>query len=100
VLGTPSSLTWPDFAVLAVALGILLAIGVALAGEQRDTADFFLADRRLSWWAVALSFPVIEAHPRAGHWSDWTYTPGLNPTAGLAGRLHRLGAPLGAGHHL
>ena len=41
--------------------------------------------------AVALSFPVIEAHPRAEHWSDWTYTPGLNPTAGLAGRLHRLG---------
>ncbi len=41
--------------------------------------------------AVALSFPVIEAHPRAEHWSDWTYTPGLNPTAGLAGRLHRMG---------
>ena len=41
--------------------------------------------------ALSLSFPVIEAHPRAEHWSDWTYTPGLNPTAGLAGRLHRLG---------
>jgi hypothetical protein len=41
--------------------------------------------------AVPLSFPVVEAYPRAEHWSDWTYTPGLNPTAGLAGRLHRLG---------
>jgi hypothetical protein len=41
--------------------------------------------------AVPLSFPVMEAYPRAEHWSDWTYTPGLNPTAGLAGRLHRLG---------
>jgi hypothetical protein len=41
--------------------------------------------------AVPLSFPVIEAHPRADHWTDWTYTPGLNPTAGLAGRLHRMG---------
>ena len=41
--------------------------------------------------AVALSFPVIEAHPRAEHWTEWTYTPGLNPTAGLAGRLHRMG---------
>lgn len=41
--------------------------------------------------AVPLSFPVIEEHPRAEHWSDWTYTPGLNPTAGLAGRLHRMG---------
>ena len=41
--------------------------------------------------AVPLSFPVMEAHPRAEHWSEWTYTPGLNPTAGLAGRLHRMG---------
>jgi hypothetical protein len=42
--------------------------------------------------AVPLSFPVVEAYPRAEHWSDWTYTPGLNPTAGLAGRLHRMEA--------
>jgi len=41
--------------------------------------------------AVPASLPVMEAHPRAEHWSDWTYTPGLNPTAGLAGRLHRMG---------
>ncbi len=41
--------------------------------------------------AVSLSFPVMEPYPRAEHWSDWTYTPGLNPTAGLSGRLHRLG---------
>ena len=41
--------------------------------------------------AVPLSFPVMEAHPRAEHWSEWTYIPGLNPTAGLAGRLHRMG---------
>ena len=41
--------------------------------------------------AVPLSFPVVEAHPRAEHWTDWTYTPGLNPTAGLAGRLHHMG---------
>ena len=41
--------------------------------------------------AVAASFPVMEAYPRAEHWTDWTYIPGLNPTAGLAGRLHRMG---------
>jgi hypothetical protein len=41
--------------------------------------------------SVSPSFPVIEAYPRAEHWSDWTYTPALNPTAGLAGRLHRMG---------
>ncbi len=41
--------------------------------------------------AVPLSLPVMERFPRAEHWSEWTYTPALNPTAGLAGRLHRMG---------
>ncbi len=40
--------------------------------------------------AVPLSFPVMEQYPRAEHWSEWTYVPALNPTAGLAGRLHRM----------
>ncbi len=44
--------------------------------------------------AVALASPEIESYPRAAHWSDWTYRPDLNPTAGLAGLLHRLGAEL------
>jgi hypothetical protein len=41
--------------------------------------------------AVPLAFPVIASYPRAEHWSEWTYEPGLNPTAGLAGRLHQMG---------
>jgi hypothetical protein len=41
--------------------------------------------------AVPLAFPVIESYPRAEHWSEWTYEPGVNPTAGLAGLLYRLG---------
>jgi hypothetical protein len=42
--------------------------------------------------AVPPALPVIEAFPRAAHWSDWAYAPGLNPTAGLVGLLHQLGA--------
>ena len=38
-----------------------------------------------------LRFPVIEGFPRAAHWTDWTYEPSLNPTAGLVGHLKRLG---------
>jgi hypothetical protein len=41
--------------------------------------------------AVPLAFPVIEAYPRAAHWTEWTYEPGLNPTAGLVGLIHQLG---------
>jgi hypothetical protein len=39
---------------------------------------------------VPLAFPVIEGFPRAVHWSEWTYEPGLNPTAGLVGLLYQL----------
>jgi hypothetical protein len=41
--------------------------------------------------AVPLAFPVIEEHPRAEHLTEWTYQPGLFPTAGLAGLLYGLG---------
>ena len=41
--------------------------------------------------SVPLAFPIIESFPRAEHWSDWTYAPGLNPTAGLIGLLYELG---------
>ncbi len=51
----------------------------------------FLASIATADGAVALASPVMEAYPRAAHWSEWTYEPGFNPTAGLTGLLHRLG---------
>jgi hypothetical protein len=41
--------------------------------------------------AVSLASAVIESFPRAAHWTEWTYAPGLNPTAGLVGLLYKLG---------
>jgi hypothetical protein len=40
---------------------------------------------------VPLASDVIESFPRAAHWTEWTYEPGLNPTAGLVGLLYQLG---------
>jgi hypothetical protein len=98
------------------ALGILLAAtgGGTAAGSGDPLADE-LVRGACDWLAsvaapdgpVPLAFPAMEGYPRAEHWSDWTYTPGLNPTAGLAGRLHQLGIthtrgstgpPTGPGH--
>jgi len=76
------------------AFDILLTAGPEAVAEARPLvlgACDWLAGVAAPDGAVPLSFPVIESHPRAEHWSDWTYTPGLNPTAGLAGRLHRMG---------
>jgi len=55
-----SALTWPDHAVLRESLGLLLYIGFRLTGEQHDTVDFFLARRRVPWWAACLSFLATE----------------------------------------
>ena len=73
-------LTWPDYAVLAVALGALVLIGAALTRQQRDTADFFLARRRIPWWAACLSFLATEISavtiisvPATAYSENWEY---------------------------
>ncbi len=77
--GTSSALTWPDYAVLAGALAVLLAIGLGLR-EQRDTVDFFLARRRVPWWAACLSFLATEISavtiisvPATAYSENWEY---------------------------
>ena len=40
---------------------------------------------------MPLAFPVIESFPRAALWTEWTYEPAHNPTAGLVGLLYQLG---------
>jgi hypothetical protein len=72
------------------AFDALLAAGTVDEGMVREACDW-LATVATPDGAVPLSFPVTEAYPRAEHWSEWTYAPGLHPTAGLAGRLHQMG---------
>jgi hypothetical protein len=72
------------------ALQAMTAAGTVDQDMVRRACDF-LASIATPEGAVALSSPVMEAYPRAVHWSEWTYIPGFNPTAGLAGLLHRMG---------
>jgi len=74
------ALTWPDAAVLAASLAVLLLIGARLSGEQRDTTDFFLARRRVPWWAACLSFLATEISavtiisvPATAYSENWEY---------------------------
>ena len=71
-----------------------LAAAGAADQEMITRACDFLARIAVAGYAdgaVPPAFPVIESFPRAAHWTDWTYVPGLNPTAGLVGLLYRLG---------
>jgi SSS family solute:Na+ symporter len=73
-------LTWPDYAVLFGALACLLVIGGSFTREQRNTADFFLARRRIPWWAACLSFLATEISavtiisvPATAYSENWEY---------------------------
>jgi SSS family transporter len=79
VPGTPG-LTWPDFTVLALALAFLLLIGAGFTRQQHDTVDFFLARRRVPWWAACLSFLATEISavtiisvPATAYRENWEY---------------------------
>jgi SSS family transporter len=76
----PSTLTWPDYAVVLGALAILVAIGLAFTRQQHDTVDFFLARRRVPWWAACLSFLATEISaltiisvPATAYRENWEY---------------------------
>jgi hypothetical protein len=67
--------------------------GAAYSGMVDRACEFLArtAKNAAAGGAVPAAFPVIESFPRAAHWTDWTYEPGLNPTAGLVGLLYKLG---------
>jgi solute:Na+ symporter, SSS family len=80
VSGPLSSLTWPDYAVVGAALVVLLAIGLLFSRQQHDTVDFFLARRRVPWWAACLSFLATEISavtiisvPATAYSENWQY---------------------------
>lgn len=73
-------LTWPDYAVVLACLVVLLGIGGAFTRQQRGTSDFFLARRRIPWWAAGLSFLATEisavtiiAVPSTAYAENWEY---------------------------
>src|SRR5438094_1586646 len=73
-----------------IALDAFAAAGTVDQSMVTRACDF-LASVATPDGAVPLGFASIEDYPHAAHWADWAYQPGLNPTAGLVGRLHGLG---------
>lgn len=75
------------------AFAALATAGTVDHGMVTRACDFLarVAEKADAGGAVPPAFPVIESFPRAAHWTEWTYEPALNPTAGLAGLLYQLG---------
>src|SRR5260370_19672270 len=74
------SLSWPDFAVLAGLIAIMLGLGYWKGQGQATTRDFFLAHRQIPWWAACLSFVATEVSavtlisvPATAYMENWEY---------------------------
>jgi SSS family solute:Na+ symporter len=49
-----------DFAIIAVYLAGITLFGLRFRKRQRSLKDYFLADRNIPWWAIALSIVAAE----------------------------------------
>src|SRR6059036_4086426 len=49
-----------DIAVIIAYFAAVIAVGLLLAGRQRDASDYFLGHRGLPWWALMFSIVATE----------------------------------------
>jgi hypothetical protein len=71
-----------------VALDTLVAAGTSDDAMVQGACDYLAAVGPDG--GVPCVFPSIADYPRAAHWGDGEFPPGLNPTAAIAGLLHAL----------
>ena len=53
-------LNWQDFTIIALYLAGITLFGLRFRKRQRSLRDYFLADRDIPWWAIALSIVAAE----------------------------------------
>jgi SSS family transporter len=53
-------LNWLDFLVIGAYLVGITALGIFVGRRQRDSKDYFVADREIPWWAVMISVVASE----------------------------------------
>ena len=75
-----SSLTWQDYSLVLLLLGLLIFVGIYFGREEKTTDDFFLGGRKIPWWAACLSFVATEisavtliAVPAVAYMENWEY---------------------------
>lgn len=75
---------WINSAVLLLYLATLIVMGLYFSRREKSTADFFLAGRRIPWWAAGFSIYVTQLSaitfisiPAVSFASDWLVFPAL-----------------------
>jgi len=82
LLAASESSVWPNWIVLGCYLAVLVGVGVYFAKREKSTDDFFLAGRRIPWWAAGLSIFGTQlsaitylAMPARAYATDWSLLP-------------------------
>ena len=75
-----SSFTTLDYTLLGIYLAALVVMGIYFSRREKSTEDYFLAGRRIPWWAAGvslfgtqLSAITFMAVPAKVYATDWTY---------------------------
>ncbi|HBB66869.1 MAG: hypothetical protein A2X28_08370 [Elusimicrobia bacterium GWA2_56_46] len=75
-----TTLGFADYAWVALAVVVLLAISYVKGRDETDTQDYFIARRKIPVWAATLSFVATEISamtivgvPAAGFRENWQY---------------------------
>ena len=73
---------WLNWGVLGGYLALLIGVGIYFAQREKSTEDFFLAGRRIPWWAAGLSIFGTQlsaitylAMPARAYATDWSLLP-------------------------
>ena len=62
-----------DLAIIAVYLIGITLFGLRFRKKQRSLRDYFLADRNIPWWAIALSIVGAETSTlTVNNWLVWS----------------------------
>ena len=76
----PSGFTKLDYVCLGAYLAMLIGMGVYFSRREKTTADYFLAGRRIPWWAAGISLfgtqlsaITFMAAPAKVYATDWAY---------------------------
>ena len=84
VADSAGSFGWLDGSVLVVYLAALVGLGAWFSRREAGTADYFLAGRRIPWWAAGISLYATQlsaitylATPAVAFAGDWRILPSL-----------------------
>jgi len=75
-----NNLSYIDWSIVFLAIGILIVVAFLFGKNQKDTNDFFLAQRKIPVWAATFSFVATEISamtivgvPAVGFKENWQY---------------------------